>query len=235
MSDDPWDALSDVFSAATPDDLPADAADNVLLAWPPILEFLESRKPARVLDFGCGGGCLIAELLRRGYEAVGVDRSSKMVESARRVVGNVAVVEVGDAESVSMLGRFNAIIAVMVLQFVEDVMESLTTLTDSLTDDGVIVFAVHHPLFVDRMIAEGRKPVYEMTPHGRRTTLVLSTAPPVQLYVRTVDEYDEMLKRCGFVRLLHSEPPFTQDFVDRYNVGDVNESEYLILGYERRV
>jgi hypothetical protein len=39
MADDPWDALSDIFSGATADgELPAMAADNVLLAWPPLLE-----------------------------------------------------------------------------------------------------------------------------------------------------------------------------------------------------
>jgi len=49
------------------------------------LEMLVSRvkPPAKILDIGCGTGHLAGELMKRGYEAWGVDYSEGMVQYAR--------------------------------------------------------------------------------------------------------------------------------------------------------
>jgi predicted TPR repeat methyltransferase len=70
----------------------ADVYDDVLVAdgtharWASFLEGLWAGDVRRVLDVCCGTGLLAAELVRRGYEVVGVDGSEAMLERARRRV-----------------------------------------------------------------------------------------------------------------------------------------------------
>lgn len=44
--------------------------------WPP--------PPARILDLGCGAGRTTIELHRRGYQTIGIDLSTALIEHARR-------------------------------------------------------------------------------------------------------------------------------------------------------
>lgn len=41
---------------------------------------------ARVLDIGCGNGAYVNHLLKRGFDAIGIDISLTMLEEARRIV-----------------------------------------------------------------------------------------------------------------------------------------------------
>lgn len=46
-------------------------------------DFIESYRPASVLDAGCGTGRVAIELARRGVEVVGVDLDDEMLDAAR--------------------------------------------------------------------------------------------------------------------------------------------------------
>ena len=61
MADNPWDRLSDYFDTSKDEDeIPAGAADNILIAWPVFFRFIADHVPdlsgQRVLDYGCGAG-----------------------------------------------------------------------------------------------------------------------------------------------------------------------------------
>ena len=70
-ADNPWDALSDFFDTSkVADEIPAGAADNILIAWPVIFQFLDAVAPAaagrRAVDFGCGTGSFAHALHQHG-------------------------------------------------------------------------------------------------------------------------------------------------------------------------
>ena len=78
-------------------------------------EFLErcaevhgnGRKGA-VLDLGCGGGQFLAEMQQRGWQAAGVDLSSRMIALAKQRVSPGTPLSVACMSSFSVLGRFDA-------------------------------------------------------------------------------------------------------------------------------
>jgi len=59
------------------------------------VDFLEAAlgltPPAKVLDLGCGAGRHAIELARRGYQVVGVDISSRLLEAARQRAAQAGV------------------------------------------------------------------------------------------------------------------------------------------------
>jgi hypothetical protein len=58
--------------------MPAGAADNILIAWPVILQFIATHGPdlhgSRVLDYGCGVGSFAQHLHEHGAQVTGNDR-----------------------------------------------------------------------------------------------------------------------------------------------------------------
>lgn len=236
MTEDVWDKLSGTFAArGDQDEIPADAADNILIAWPPILELLEQRCPpeASVLDFGCGGGRLAAELGGRGYKAMGIDPSRQMIESAVEAFGASADFHHGGSNDVVGRGPFGAITSIMALQFVDDIQDALSSLAGALTESGVIVFAVHNPTYVAHGIERDRYPAYEPARFGRRTVLTLHGTIKIPMFIRTAEEYDEIAASVGLRRIFCAEPRFTLEFIERYGIGSTDLSSYLILGYEK--
>ena len=66
-------------------------------------DFVDRFAPSSVLDAGCGSGRVAAELARRSYDVVGIDRDASMIDTARTLAPDVdfRVVDVADAH----LGR----------------------------------------------------------------------------------------------------------------------------------
>ncbi len=83
------------------------------------LEMLEARVPqgSRILDVGCGTGHLVAELMRRGYEAWGVDFSDAMVRYAREHYDPDRF-QVGDIEQIPFLDNtFDGVMCLGVMEY----------------------------------------------------------------------------------------------------------------------
>ena len=47
-------------------------------------DFVSALQPAHILDAGCGTGRIAIELVRRGFDVVGVDLDADMIDAARR-------------------------------------------------------------------------------------------------------------------------------------------------------
>jgi SAM-dependent methyltransferase len=99
----------------------------------------------RVLDLGCGTGRHAEQLIRRGYEVVGVDASEAMLEAARARLPGATFVD-GDIKSVSLEAEFDAALlmfAVLGYQLSNaDVLAALGTARRHMRAGGVLFFDV---------------------------------------------------------------------------------------------
>jgi SAM-dependent methyltransferase len=217
--DNPWDRLSDYFDTSkSEDEIPAGAADNILIAWPVFFRFIETHIPTlhgkRVLDYGCGAGSFAHQLRAYGCHVTGVDSSPAMIEKATDAYGDAVEFRMGDAALLRGMPPFALITSIMALQFVADIEPLLAGFAAVLETDGHLIFAVHNPAY-----------------HSGET-LHFSNGVAVPIFIRSAEEYNAIAARAGFVPLLEEYPPFTEAFIARYpTYAGRPAPEYLILGY----
>ena len=101
----------------------------------------------RILDAGCGSGPLLAALRDRGAIVAGFDKSARMLEVARRRLGDDAdlrVAELGDPLPYSD-DAFDDVTASLVLHYLEDWGPALAELRRVLKPGGRLIASVNHP------------------------------------------------------------------------------------------
>jgi len=101
----------------------------------------------RILDVGCGSGPLSEALRDRGAIVTGLDASAKMVELARRRLGDGADLQVADLGGPLPFpgSAFDDVIACLVLHYLEDWTGPLAELRRVLKPGGRLIVAVDHP------------------------------------------------------------------------------------------
>ena len=121
---------------------------------------LAGRPDARVLDYGGGPG-LFAELAgQRATEVVCIDRSPSMIEWGQqhrselrslltdagfaRTPGDVRR-QVGDEQSIPAIGSFDVILAIAVLEYVDDPVGVIGALATALRPGGALLATVPNP------------------------------------------------------------------------------------------
>jgi len=103
----PWDHLSDFFDVKIDDDnIEGGAMDNIIIAWPPMLEIIGRAFPStrnrHALDFGCGVGEFCLKLHRLGFLVTGIDKSPKMCDKARAYLPkDIEIISADSAKVVS--------------------------------------------------------------------------------------------------------------------------------------
>jgi ubiquinone/menaquinone biosynthesis C-methylase UbiE len=111
--------------------------------------------PARVLDAGCGTGRVAIELARRGYDTVGIDVESSMLDAARAKAPELTWI-LGDLSSAELPGdEFNLVVAAgNVMIFLELGTEAavVSNLARTVPPGGLVVagFQVGRQLTLDR-------------------------------------------------------------------------------------
>ena len=106
---------------ATPCGRRADEAEGALLAY--LLEPLRDGRGA--LEVGCGTGHFTQSLKRRGFNAVGLDRSPAMLSAARGRFPSIPFI-LGDAHALPFRDRsVDAVVFIATLEFLEDPMRAL--------------------------------------------------------------------------------------------------------------
>jgi len=140
---DAYEALAEDYAARI-DTKP----HNAFYERPATLSLLPDVKGKRVLDAGCGPGVYAEELVRRGAEVVCVDASPKMLEFARRRLGDRAWFHLADlGKPLDFLAgeSFDLVISPLALDYVPNWDEVFREFHRLLRGGGVFVFSVEHP------------------------------------------------------------------------------------------
>jgi ubiquinone/menaquinone biosynthesis C-methylase UbiE len=121
---------------------------NGYYARPAIVDLAGEVTGRHVLDAGCGSGPLFAALRDRGAIVTGFDSSTKMVELARRRLGDDAALHVADVASPLPFadGAFDDVVAALVLHYLEDWTAPLAEIRRVLKPGGRLIMSVNHPI-----------------------------------------------------------------------------------------
>jgi SAM-dependent methyltransferase len=144
-----------------------------------------------VLDLGCGTGGHAIPLAQRGFEVVGVDRSSEMVSIARRKASDLALdvafaqSDVGDLD----LGRqFDAVLAMFAVLSYQATDEALRRFVQSarrhLVDGGLFLFDFW---FGPAVLSHGPERRERVVECGNGDTLLRSAAGRLDPDARTIE------------------------------------------------
>ncbi len=184
------------------------------VAIPLLLELLNPQPGERVLDIGCGPGALTPHLARRGCSLVGIDRSRRLIDAARRAHGASGRFYTGDATDSNTLAGiarepFDAATFLLSIQDIDPLADALRAARSRLTDSGRLVIVMIHPCFrvprqsgwgwdaqrqlqyrrIDRYLTPLAVPM-RTTPDGRTAT---------RSYHRPLEQYVSALSDAGFV------------------------------------
>ena len=101
----------------------------------------------RVLDLGCGAGDFslqAAELVGPSGSVLGIDRSPRAVQQARRRAAALKVnhlrFQAADLETIDLPLTFDALIGRFILMFLADPTDTLARMIDRLEPEGVVAF-----------------------------------------------------------------------------------------------
>ena len=233
-----WDKLSSKFNVhKNRDEIDPGAADNILIAWPPIIDLITKHfgnsqiKGLKALDYGCGTGGFSQKLDSLGFDVIGVDTSEGMLDLARKYNNNK--IHFLKTEQIPVNEKYNLITGIMVFQFIEKIEETLNQLTQRLNKDGLIVFAVFNPKFVASCLkTHVLFSHFDSESNPKRGIISFGKELDIQTFIRNADDYNKIMNNLGLSKKLEAYPKFTQEYLDKYPINTpIDESEYLILSY----
>ena len=139
-----YEQLADAYAARV------DTKDyNAYYELPAMLSLLPDVAGLRALDAACGPGRYAEWLADHGAEVVAFDLSPRMLENARRRLGDKARIEQGDlSRPLSFLSHdaFDLVVCALALDYVRDWRRPLSEFHRVLRTGGWLVFSMEHPL-----------------------------------------------------------------------------------------
>lgn len=237
-----WDKMAGIFRGDKgKGEVPKEIADNVLIAFPKMIELIRKNFPVmknrRALDFGCGTGRFTRELHALGFGVTGIDISGEMIAAARHYLPQDVRLLIGSPDQIREEKTFDLVTASMVFQFVREIDLSFRALDRLIKPSGILTFSVFNPPFVAGLLKA--KIIFkdfdsaDFPTHGLME-LVKGTRIPV--YLRGAEEYTGLLTCLGYEKIFEAAPPFTEEFLARYPVPfPARDPEFLILGFQKKV
>ncbi len=114
---------------------------------PTLFSMLGNLEGKKVVDYGCGGGKLLRDLISKGAKVYGYDISRAMIHRSRRILGktaNLAVIKSGQIPLKN--SSIDAIVSNLALMIKSIFKEAYRVLVPG----GKLVFCITHPTFPDR-------------------------------------------------------------------------------------
>lgn len=229
-----WNELVDIFGCTwNEDQIPETAADNICIAWPSIIKGIEQALPDKkdivALDYGCGGGLFCRQLHSMGFQVTGYDHSEELVKSAHlNVPDDVMITNFTNVIESNI--KYDLVTSIMVLQFIDNIEEVIETLSNTVGEHGIIIYAVFNPAFVYDNLGDGQM----FVPSDRQDVAYMELKPGIQIpfYIRSDEEYRSLFKKHGMQEIYRDLPPFTANFVEQYAVSfSSRHPEFLIQAF----
>lgn len=200
-----WDALAELRHTQISSGI--DITYTKLLC-PSISGIIREKKPANILDAGCGVGILTEKMSSIAQNVVGIDPSSQSIEIAKRFHSNVKTTFL--AESIESfrakmgMARFDAVVANMVLMDTLDLDSFLLSSSVLLKDDGYFAFSITHPCFWPEYYGYSSETWFsyekELIIEGPFRTSLSGPGQLVSTHIhRPLSNYSEKLQSNGFV------------------------------------
>lgn len=205
-----YDGFAEAYAAANQASLL-----NTYYAQPAILDLAGEVSGRRILDVGCGTGPIFEALRERGAIVTGADPSVKMLELARKRLGEDAALQQADLNDPLPFAdnAFDDVVACLVLHYLEDWTAPLAELRRVLAPGGRLIVAVNHPYvykvsYPDRDYFSTHEWGLECDFDGQKVVLSQWHRPMPALIAAFVD--------AGFRISVLSEPPPAPDAYERF-------------------
>jgi SAM-dependent methyltransferase len=197
-----YDGFAEAYAAETESSLL-----NGYYARPAILDLAGDVAGRRILDVGCGAGPLFEELRDRGALVTGVDPSAKMLELARKRLGDGAALRQADLKDPLPYpdDAFDDAVACLVLHYLEDWAAPLAELRRVLVPGGRLIVAVNHP-FVYRLTHPDGGSYFATHEYAEEWTLS-GQRVEVKQWHRPLHAITGAFTEAGFRIAVVSEPP----------------------------
>src|SRR5215469_4534013 len=199
-----YDSFAEAYSAENEASLL-----NAYYERPAMLALAGDVAGRRILDAGCGSGPLFAALRDRGAIVTGFDKSTGMLELARRRLGDGADLQVADLGSPLPFpdGAFDDVIACLVLHYLEDWTQPLAELRRVLKPGGRLIMAVDHPFVtVISLLEAGQKVSYFGVSKRTEEWTVGDQTALMSFWHRPLHAMAEAFTAAGFRISVISEP-----------------------------
>ncbi|WP_079508646.1 class I SAM-dependent DNA methyltransferase [Mesobacillus jeotgali] len=179
---------------------------NNVIEKPILLELIGDVNGKQILDLGCGGAEIGAELLRQGAAGyLGLEGSEKMARVAAENLKGTAgqVLHSSMEEWEPHPNQYSLVLSRFALHYLADLGSVFAKVMNSLLPGGRFVFSVQHPVLTSSAKSAEQS--------GRRTDWIVDDyfnqgervepwiGKKVIKYHRTVEEYFKLLLEAGFV------------------------------------
>jgi ubiquinone/menaquinone biosynthesis C-methylase UbiE len=188
---------------------------NAYYERPATIALLGDVNGRRVLEAGCGAGVLTTLLADRGAAVTAFDVSPAMLELARLAIGDRAELLVADLSrplSFAPDGRFDLVVASLVLHYIRDWEAVLREFRRVLKPDGAVVFSTHHPAMDWRLHSADD---YFAVKHVTEIWRAGSGEYEVSFWRRPLTAMCDAIAAAGFVIERLTEPEPLPELADR--------------------
>ncbi|NUP03514.1 MAG: methyltransferase domain-containing protein [Nonomuraea sp.] len=206
-----YDSFAEAYSAENETSLL-----NAYYERPAMLDLAGDVTGRRILDAGCGAGPLSAALRDRGAVVTGFDSSAKMLELARRRLGDDADLRLADLGGPLPFpdAAFDDVVASLVLHYLKDWTAPLAELRRVLRPGGRLIVSVNHP-FADFLQGGPGTNYFAIREDSEEWTLGGHPAL-MTFWCRPLHAMTDAFTAAGFRVAVISEPPPSPDARDLY-------------------
>lgn len=121
---------------------------NELIEIPTIKKMLPDLKDKKILDLGCGDGCMSRYFVEQGTKSViGIDVSTNMINEAKKHnCQNIEYFVMPMEEISSLKGKFDIVYSSLAFHYIEDFSKLIYDISNKLKKNGYLVFSQEHPI-----------------------------------------------------------------------------------------